>query len=65
MKLISTYVNGQSRLAKVYRDAALDEYVVWFYEDGVRRPETDYYTNDVTDAHGTAHTWVNTETNHE
>lgn len=51
--------NGD-RVAKVYRDAEWNEYVVRFTEFWVNLPEaSNHHTDDKLDALGTARHWVN------
>lgn len=48
-------VDGKGNTAKMYRNAAYDEFVVKFYTDGVHHVDADYFTNDQTDAKDTAY----------
>ncbi|MCX6783414.1 MAG: hypothetical protein NTZ20_05550 [Candidatus Levybacteria bacterium] len=57
LKLIQTHENGNKQ-AKVYRDAAMGEYRVKLYKDGKHLPKSDYHTDDVSDAHGTAKLYI-------
>jgi hypothetical protein len=47
-----------SRVAKVYRDAIWEEYVVKFSIDGKKQINADYHTDDKEDALTTANSWA-------
>lgn len=58
MRLIQT-ISGTAGTAKAYRDSENGEYVVRFTgRDGARRPDADYFTDDKSDALGTARAMV-------
>jgi hypothetical protein len=46
--------NGDTHIAKIYRNAEYDEYVVKFYRDGVYQVDADYFTDDIGDAISTS-----------
>ena len=48
----------RTRVAKVYRDAEWDQYVVRFTVGTTRLPGADYFTHDKRDALETAAHWV-------
>lgn len=54
MRLIKTHANGPHS-AKVYNNPEWGEKVVKFFNNGVYQSKADYHTDDISDAHGTAH----------
>lgn len=50
---------GTVHTAKVYRDAANDEFVTKFYINGTHNPNADYFTNDKADAIDTGDWHIN------
>lgn len=46
------------RIADVYKTSE-GEYIVRFYDDGIRNPDADYFTDDKDDALDTADHWIN------
>ena len=54
-KLIVTRRNdGNTRIAKVYYDEGVEEYVVQFYHRGIHQVDADYFDDDKESAIGTA-----------
>lgn len=47
-----------SCVAKVYRDAENNEYVVKFYVDEIHQAYADYFTDDKQDAANSADRWI-------
>jgi len=60
MRLIKTHTLG-AHSAKVYKDVAngSGEYVVKTFRNGAYQSRNDYFTDDVSDAHGTAQSQLN------
>lgn len=54
MRLVKTHANG-AHTAKVYNNPEWGEKVVKFFRDGAYQSKADYHTNDISDAHSTAH----------
>lgn len=54
MRLIKTHNNGPHS-AKVYNNPEWGEKVVKFFHNGVYQSKADHHTDDLADAHGTAH----------
>lgn len=54
MRLVKTHANGP-HTAKVYNNPEWGEKVVKFFKDGQYQSKADYHTDDISDAHGTAH----------
>lgn len=55
-------IENNGRVAKIYRNAAHDEYEVRFAINGVDQQDADYFTNDKQDAIDTANAWATQET---
>jgi hypothetical protein len=55
MRLLKTHTGPKGHVAKVYKDKDWGEHRVKFYDpDGKHRAESDYHTDDLSDAHDTA-----------
>lgn len=63
MRLIQTNYSStkKEKMAKVYRDTELQEYVVKFYNNNVYQKNADYFTPDKDDAVSTATRFCNQE----
>ena len=60
LRLIKTHTGPKGHVAKVYKDRDWGEHRVKFYDpDGKHRSESDYHTDDVSDAHDTAQGQLN------
>ena len=60
LRLIKTHTGSKGHVAKVYKDKDWGEHRVKFYDpDGKHRSESDYHTDDVSDAHDTAQGQLN------
>lgn len=57
MRLIDTKTNDV-KVAKIYRDAENQEFVVKFFISNVHQINADYFTDDKSDAIGTANVFV-------
>jgi len=58
-RLNRTICNARGDRVKIYWDTEWEEYILHFVpHDGNRRPEEDYFTNDLDDAIGTALNWL-------
>lgn len=55
-KLLQTITTGMNT-AKVYRDSEWNEFVVQFYQCGVKLVDASYHTDSKDDAIGTANIW--------
>lgn len=53
------HVSADGKLSASVKYIGGGEYAVWFYRDGVRQKDADYFTNDKDDAIGTAKHFVN------
>jgi hypothetical protein len=55
LRLVKTHTGPKGHVAKVYKDKDWGEHRVKFFDpDGKHRSESDYHTDDVSDAHDTA-----------
>jgi hypothetical protein len=55
LRLLKTHTGPKGHVAKVYKDKDWGEHRVKFYDpDGKHRSESDYHTDDLSDAHDTA-----------
>jgi len=60
LRLVKTHTGPKGHVAKVYKDKDWGEHRVKFYDpDGKHRSESDYHTDDVSDAHDTAQGQLN------
>jgi len=62
MRLNGTHTSEDGKkVAKVYRNAEWEEWVVRHHVDGKHQKKADYHTNDKNDAHDTAKHWIGTK----
>ena len=48
-------MNAHEFIAKIYRNAETDEFIVRWFIDGEHQDEADYFTDEKGDAYATAH----------
>lgn len=60
LRLLKTHTGPKGHVAKVYKDKDWGEHRVKFFDpDGKHRSESDYHTDDLSDAHDTAQSQLN------
>jgi len=60
LRLVKTHTGPKGHVAKVYKDKDWGEHRVKFFDpDGKHRSESDYHTDDLSDAHDTAQSQLN------